>query len=189
MSKDSVTIWRSYPCKLKWAKVFEHNRDNALDKDGKELDNDAAQTVRDRGGMYSTVMCVTDATKAKMIADGIPETSLGFDQFHPCEEYAEEGYNWEYRAKNYVLSKSINPETGEPYINEAPVVADLNNIYEDEEGEKRATPWNVEEQGELGNGTEAVVTVTIWKQKAKRVVALRKIGVKKLEEYKELVKY
>ena len=179
------TIWKTYPCKLKYAKVFKENMETGFDEDGNPIDADWAQTIRDRGGKWSVVMCVDDATKGKMIKDGIPEVTLGYDQFKPDDEF--EGYPWGYNAKRYVLTNMKNKD-GSPVLNGPPALGNLKEIYEDERGKPHATLWTWED-GELGNGTDADVTLSIYKNGKKRIIGLIKIALKEVVPYegRELV--
>ena len=100
MAKD--TVYKIYEGKAKWARLFPHNMDKG------EGDNDAAETIRAVGGQYKMDFLVDDATKAKMIEDGIPETSLGYAQFKKDDETGL----WVYKAKRPHLSKYLK-EDGE----------------------------------------------------------------------------
>ena len=181
------TIWKTYPCKLKYAKVFNENMDTGLDDNGDPIDADWAQTIRDRGGKWSVDMCVTEVTKEKMIRDGIPEVTLGYDQFKPDDEF--EGYPWRYSVKRYVVT-GMKDETGEPVLNDPPALGNLKELYEGDDGKTHATLWTWED-GQLGNGTDANVTVSIYKNGKKRIIALQKIGLKEVVPYEggELVHF
>ena len=178
---ESNTTWKTYSCKLKYAKVFNDNMDTGLDKEGNPIEEDWAQTIRDRGGKWSVDMLVSDAVKARMINDGIPEVTLGWDQFHPDDDF--DGYPWRYSAKRYVVT-GFKDEKGKPVLNEPPTLGNLKETYEDEEGKIRASLWT-REDGLIGNGTDAKVTLSIYKNKNKRVITLQKIGLVNVVPYEE----
>ena len=107
---------------------------------------------------------------------------MGYQMFKPADDF--EGYPWAYRAKRYRLTSMVD-ENGDPVTNDAPAIGDLNRIYEDKEGRKCATLWTTED-GELGNGTTAKVTVSIYKgDEGQRVVTLQKVGVVEHVPYEE----
>lgn len=166
---EKKTEWKTYDAVLKWAKVLP----DQMEEGGPQ--NSATKTIKKREGMWSLEMHVTDATKQRMIRDGVPEEALGYNMFKPADDF--DGYPWAYRAKRYVLT-GMKDENGKPIKNGPPIIADLNNLYEDDEGRKHATVWNPEEQGELGNGTVAKVTLSIYKgDEDQRIVTLQKVGV------------
>jgi len=182
-----TTIWKTYPCKLKYAKVFNENMDTGLDEEGKPIEADWAETIRKRGGKYSTEMCITEATKDKMINDGIPEVVLGYDTFKADDDF--EGYPWRIGVKRYVLT-GMKDKDGEPVLNDPPSLGNLKELYEGEDGRTHASHWTWED-GQIGNGTDANVTLSIYKNGNKRIIALQKIGLVEVVPYEsdELVYY
>ncbi len=178
---ESNTTWKTYPCKLKYAKVFNENMETGLDREGNPIEADWAQTIRDRGGKWSVDMCVSDAVKSRMIADGIPPVILGWEQFHPDDEF--EGYPWRYSAKRYVVTP-FKDEDGKTKLNEPPALGNLKEIYEDDTGQRRATLWT-HDDGLIGNGTDAQVTLSIYTKGKKCVVTLQKVGLVDVVPYEE----
>lgn len=171
------TIWRTYPCVFKWAKVFDENMDKGGDA------NNAAKTVKKRGGQYSIEMVVSDAVKERMIKDGVPAEALGYQMFKPSDDF--EGFPWAYRARRYVIS-NMKDEKGKPVKLDPPIVANLNEIYEDDEGKRHATLWDFSKDGEIGNGSSGDVTISIYKgDEGQRVITLQKVGVKEHVPYEE----
>jgi hypothetical protein len=187
MAKGETT-WKTYPCKLKYAKVFNENMDTGLDDDGKPIEADWAETIRNRGGKWSTDMCITEATKDKMISDGIPEVTLGYAQFKADDEF--EGHPWRYNVKRYVITGMKDRKTGEPVLNDPPSLGNLKELYEGDDGRTHASHWKYED-GLIGNGSDANVTLSIYKNGNKRIIALQKIGLVEVVPYEdnELVFY
>lgn len=168
------TDWKVYDCKLQYARVFEHNMDMGGD------DNDAAQKVKATEGQFVTNMIVDEATKAQMIADGIPDVSMGYTMFKEIME--GEGDNerptgeYIYRVKRPNLSP-FKDDDGNPQYFGPPNIVDYNATVEAGEQVK----WDPEVL--LGNGTTAKVKLSIYKNGKKRIIRLESIGVLDLVEY------
>jgi len=157
------TKYRTYDCKINWAKVFEHNRDmGSEDYPLTEID-----------GQYSVEMEVDDETKAQMIADGIPEEALGYPMFKPSEDGG-----WLYRAKRpHIEPKMIDQDTGKPVVMGPPNVVDWNKTQEAGE----AVKWDSDVL--IGNGSEGKVKLRIWSNGKRRKITLMSVAVSKLVEY------
>jgi len=168
----ATTNFKEYECELEWAKVFSHNMDKGSD------DNDAARKVKEMGGMYSVDMIVTDEVKEKMIKDGVPDVSMGYQMFK------DEGEGkWRYKAKRYHLSNFTDEATGERVVLGPPNVVDLKETLERNE----AVKWD--EEVLIGNGTKAHVKLRIYKNGNKRIITLASVGVLDLVEYEGEVKW
>jgi len=108
-----TTTYKTYDCAIEYAQVFERNMDHGGD------DNDAAITIKSKGGMTKLIMIVDEELKDQMIKDGIPAVSLGHDQFKGPDEDG----NYRYQAKRYWLtafdeySGLIDEDTKEALIN------------------------------------------------------------------------
>ncbi len=166
MSKD--TTYKMYDAVAEWARLFPHNMDKG------EGDSDAAAVVRETGGQYKMDILVDDATKAKMIADGIPETSLGYQMFHLVPESGL----WRYKAKRPHLSKTLkDKETGEPVVFGPPNVVDYKKI------EAGIEPNKWDDQVLIGNGSKVKVKLSIYKNGKKRIIRLESVAVVDLVEY------
>jgi hypothetical protein len=174
------TKYKTYPCLFKWSKVFLEN----MDKGGDE--NKGAKEVKKRGGKFSTIMCVSDAIKARMIADGIHSEVLGNQMFKPSDDDPE--YPWEYEAKRYVNTK-MKDDDGNMIKLDPPVVANLKETYEDENGYTRANNWTYED-GLIGNLSKGYATLSIWTgEEDAQIVTLQKMGLEEVVEYNPLPMY
>lgn len=168
MTKDKDTKWNVYDGVARWARLFQHNMDKG---DG---DSDAAQKVRDEGGQYKMDFLVDDATKAKMIADGIPENSLGYSMF----KLDEESGLWVYKVKRPHLSKYLKDEnTGEPVVMGPPKVVDWNKVT------ANIAPATWDEEVLIGNGSKVKVKMFVYKSSKKRVIRLESVAVVELVPY------
>ncbi len=166
MSKD--TTYKMYEGVAEWARLFEHNMDKG------EGDSDAAATVREMGGQYKMDLLVDDATKAKMIADGIPENQLGYQMFKADPETGL----WRYKVKRPHLSKNLmDKETGKPVVFGPPNVVDWAKV------EKGIEPNKWDDQVLIGNGSKVKVKLSIYKNGKKRIIRLESVAVVDLVEY------
>ena len=108
-----TTTYKTYDCAIEYSQVFERNMDHGGD------DNDAAITIKSKGGMTKLIMIVDEELKDQMIKDGIPAVSLGHDQFKGPDEDG----NYRYQAKRYWLTAfdeytgTVDEETKESLIN------------------------------------------------------------------------
>jgi hypothetical protein len=161
------TTYKVYDASLDYAQVFERNMDKGND------DSDTGRTIASKGGQTKVTMVITEAVKDLMIADGIPEKSMGHDMFKGPDENG----NYRYAAKRPWNSPFTDEETGEIKPFGEPNVVDYNATVE--AGEQ--VPWDSEVN--IGNGTEAKVKLSIYKNGSKRIVRLESVGVTKLVEY------
>lgn len=122
----SKTTWKKYPATFMWAKVFESNRDM-----GPGDDSDVGKKITESQGQYTVDAIVDDATKAQMIADGIPETALGYPQFKQVEGID----GWVFRAKRPHVNVRFKEDDGSPKVMGPPVVIDYN---ESEESDRKS---------------------------------------------------
>ena len=111
------TTYKVYDALMEYAQLFERNMDKGDDK------TDAGRTVASKGGQTKVTMVITEKVKDQMIADGIPDKSMGYDMFKGPNEAGLYSYNakrpWlspfdEYTGvvtesqKNTLISKSVS---------------------------------------------------------------------------------
>lgn len=160
------TTYRVYDAELNYSQVFERNKDKGGD------DNDAARTIAAKGGQTKVTMVVTEGVKEQMVADGIPEKSLGHDMFKPNGDG-----RWVYIAKRPWNSPFKDEETGEMKPFGAPNVVEMKQ----EGDEITITPWD--EEVNIGNGSKGKVKMSIWSSGSKRIVRLESVAVTELVPY------
>ena len=171
---ESKTKYLTYPCKVMWAKVFEENRDMG------NPDNDMGKKIIAHEGQYVLDMHITEQTKRQMVADGIPEQSMGHDMFKPAFQFAD--HEWVYRPKRMHLAPDTwKDDKGKRVVLGAPDVGDLNRPYEDENGYKRAAKHSFAD-GEIGNGSDLMVKLTKYGDGQGATIRLHSIGIQNLVE-------
>jgi len=185
MTKE--TTYHRYRGIAKWVKVGYPTRDHGGIDMGDPNGSDPQVTNHERGGKHSVDLCVSDATKQKMIKDGIPEESLGYPQFKPDDEY--DGYPWRYQFKVYRNTGWTDDDGNEVFLD--PGVFNTKERYEDSDGNPRAKEWDWERLGEIGNGSEVQVDASVYKNGKRRVIKLLKMLVLEHKEYEveEFVMY
>lgn len=160
------TSYKVYDCALEYTQVFERNMDKGSD------DNDAARTVAAKGGQTKLTMVIGEDTKDQMIADGIPEKSMGYEMFKGPDEDG----NYRYVAKR-PWNSPFTDDDGEMVIFGEPNVVDY--VKTQEAGEQ--VPWDSEVN--IGNGSKAKVKLSIYKNGSKRIIRLESVGVIELVPY------
>lgn len=170
MTDGRKTNYHHVDATVRYAKVFYENRD--MGRPGTDVDYTATD------GQYQIEVLVDDTQKAEMIEQGIPEISMGYQQF---KKDSDSGL-WSYRLKRPHLSKNLKEDDGSRVVMGAPIVFDYNKAVEvmKEKGGKLAdhiTPWDMTNDGLIGNGSKAYVTYTVYKNGKKRIIDLQKIGI------------
>ena len=170
MTDGRKTDYHYVDAKVQYVKVFYDNRD--MGRPGTDVD------YTDVDGQYQIVVLVTDEQKAAMIEQGIPEISMGYPQF---KKDADSGL-WAYRLKRDQLSKNLKEKDGSPVKFGPPVVFDYNKAHAlmKEKGGKlndHIVPWDMNTDGLIGNGSQAYVTYTVYKNNKKRIIRLEKVGI------------
>jgi hypothetical protein len=169
MTDGRKTNYHHVDAQLRYAKVFYDNRD--MGRPGTEVD------YSDTDGQYQVEVLVTADQKAAMIEQGIPEISMGYNQFK------KEGDDlWAYRLKRPQKSKSLKENDGSAVVFGPPVVFDYNlalAAMKDKGGKlgDHIVPWDMHSDGLIGNGSKAYVTYTVYKNGKKRIIKLEKIGI------------
>lgn len=169
MTDGRKTNYHYVDAQLRYAKVFYDNRD--MGRPGTDVD------YTDIDGQYQVEVLVSQAQKDEMIAQGIPEISMGYPQFK------KEGEDlFAYRLKRPHKSKSLKEDDGTPVVFGPPIVFDYKKAEaaaKDKGGKlsDHITPWDMKTDGLIGNGSKAYVTYTVYKNGKKRIIKLEKIGI------------
>ena len=133
-------------CELEWTKLREEDRDMGP-RDGSDMANnfDAKQ------GVYVVNCVIDDATKNKMVADGIPNKGLQAQLF----KTSKEGKAFYKATRPHFNPKFKNQETGEQgVVTGAPAVLKM------VDGEYINWDWDAD--GLIGNGSKATVKFDVW---------------------------
>ena len=133
-------------CELEWTKLREDDRDMGP-RDGSDMANnfDAKQ------GIYVVNCVIDEATKNKMVADGIPNKGLQAQLF----KTSKEGKAFYKATRPHFNPKFRNQETGEQgVVTGAPAVLKM------VDGEY--INWDWEADGLIGNGSKATVKFDVW---------------------------
>ena len=133
-------------CELEWTKLREEDRDMGP-RDGSDMANnfDAKQ------GIYVVNCVIDEATKSKMVADGIPNKGLQAQLF----KTSKEGKAFYKATRPHFNPKFRNPDTGEQgVVTGAPAVLKM------VDGEY--INWDWEADGLIGNGSKATVKFDVW---------------------------
>jgi hypothetical protein len=133
-------------CELEWTKLREEDRDMGP-RDGSDMANnfDAKQ------GIYVVNCVIDEATKSKMVADGIPNKGLQAQLF----KTSKEGKAFYKATRPHFNPKFRNQETGEQgVVTGAPAVLKM------VDGEY--INWDWEADGLIGNGSKATVKFDVW---------------------------
>jgi hypothetical protein len=180
--KDSKTIWRTLECQIYYPQVFEQNRDNA------EMHSES-------DGVTKVTLRLSDEQIADLMSLGVPESALGYQTF---KDVTIDGENFRaYVAKRPWVSKYLIDETtGEKKVMGAPLVFDYNKAMASYEaagskgvlGKEHITPWDMDQDGLIGNGTKAKVKLSIYRGKNKAgkptcVVTLEAVAIMDLVVY------
>ena len=133
-------------CELEWTKLREEDRDMGP-RDGSDMANnfDAKQ------GIYVVNCVIDEATKSKMVADGIPNKGLQAQLF----KTSKEGKDFYKATRPHFNPKFRNQETGEQgVVTGAPAVLKM------VDGEYINWDWDAD--GLIGNGSKATVKFDVW---------------------------
>ena len=133
-------------CELEWTKLREEDRDMGP-RDGSDMANnfDAKQ------GIYVVNCVIDEATKSKMVADGIPNKGLQAQLF----KTSKEGKDFYKATRPHFNPKFRNQDTGEQgVVTGAPAVLKM------VDGEY--INWDWEADGLIGNGSKATVKFDVW---------------------------
>ena len=164
------TTWKTYEAELEYAQLFKRNMDHGSN------DNDAGRTVASKGGQTKVTLLVTEEVKDQMIADGIPEKSMGYDMF----KHDPEKDLYRYVAKRPWNSPFKDDDGnivvfGPPNVVDYPAsVAALEAAKESGE-EVTAVQWD--SNVNIGNGSTGKVKFSIYKNGNKRIVRLEGVAV------------
>ena len=145
-------------CELEWTKLREEDRDMGP-RDGSDMANnfDAKQ------GIYVVNCVIDEATKDKMVADGIPNKGLQAQLF----KTSKEGKDFYKATRPHFNPKFRNMETSEQGVTIGEP-AMFKQVGEDH------VPWDWEVDGLVGNGSKAIVKLDVWDGK---ITQLEKVSV------------
>ena len=165
------TSYHRIPAEFKYAKVFESNRDMGNVDSGGNVD------FRDIDGQYQLTAVIDEATKDQMIASGVPEVSLGYQQFKAVEDG-----KFEYRFKRPHKSKKLKNDDGSAKIMGPPELVDLPASEAKMEAEGGSKLWEHlvywPEDKFIGNGSSGFVKYQVYKGQAGRtIVTLESVGI------------
>ena len=138
---------------IRWARLFESNRDMGP-KDGSDV-GDKLELIQ---GQYSVDLMLTPEIKKQMIADGIPNKGLQSQLFKTNND-GEEFYK---AKRGHFNPKFVDQETGESGVVVGP--PELLKLVDPEGPHKRENmePWDIEEDGFIGNDSIATVKFDVW---------------------------
>jgi hypothetical protein len=160
------TTYKVYDALMEYAQVFKRNMDKGDDN------TDAGRTVASKGGQTKVTMVITEEVKDQMIADGIPDKSMGYDMFKGPDE---DGL-YRYTAKR-PWNSPFKDDAGDRVEFGEPNVVDYNATVE--AGEQ--VPWD--SAVDIGNGSAGKIKASIYKNGAKRIVRLESVGVTNFVEH------
>lgn len=136
-------------CELEWAnKLQEEYRDM-----GSNLmeGSDQRNNIEAKQGLYIVNCVIDEATKSKMIAEGIPNKGLQAQLFKTNKE----GKDFYKATRPHFNPKFINKETGEQGV-----VMGAPEVIKKVDGEY--VNWDWDQDGRLGDGTKATVKFDVW---------------------------
>tara|TARA_B110000858_G_scaffold153198_1_gene174578 strand:- start:155 stop:661 length:507 start_codon:yes stop_codon:yes gene_type:complete len=133
-------------CELEWTKLREEDRDMGP-RDG----SDMANNFDVKQGIYVVNCVIDDATKSKMVADGIPNKGLQAQLF----KTSKEGKSFYKATRPHVNPKFFDKETGEQGV-----VMGAPKVLKMVEGEY--VNWDWDTDGLIGNGSRATVKFDVW---------------------------
>lgn len=164
------TNYVTFKGKARYAKVFEGQQD--LGTNLPEGDQKAKfESVK---GYYTLDVEIDKETKKKMIADGIPGKGMAGQLFKEVTDKETGEDILIYRTRREVFNpKFVDKNTGETGVFRGPP-----SVVGIEGG--ATFPWNREEHGDIGNGSDIAVKVSVWNDSK---VTLEAIRVDNLVEY------
>ena len=145
-------------CEIEWAKLREEDRDM-----GPNDGSDMAINMQAKQGVYVANLMLTEETKQKMIADGVPNKSLQAQLFKTDKE----GRMYYKATRPHFNPKFKNLETGEQGVVVGPP-AMFKKVGENH------VPWDWETDGLIGNGSKVIVKLDVWEGK---ITQLEKVSV------------
>lgn len=145
-------------CEVEWAKLREEDRDM-----GPNDGSDMAINMQAKQGVYVANLILTEDTKNKMIADGVPNKGLQAQLFKTDKE----GRMYYKATRPHFNPKFRNQETGEQGVTiGAPAMfKKVGNSH---------VPWDWETDGLIGNGSEVIAKLHVWEGK---ITQLEKVSV------------
>ena len=159
--KESKTVWITLDTTLYYPQVFEQNRDKG-------------EVHSETDGVTKVTLALTDAQIDELKGLGVPESALGYQTF---KDFDIDGVQFRvYVAKRPWVSKYVIDEnTGELQVMGAPKVFDFNKAVEAWKADGGAgrimdehiTPWDMEKDGLIGNGSKAKVKLSIYRGRNK----------------------
>jgi hypothetical protein len=141
---------------VKFAKVFESDRDMAENLQ----DGDQKNKIVAEQGHYVLTVNITPETKAKMIADGVPDKGMVGQLFKQDDQG-----NLSYKCKRPHFNPRLNKGEGE--VMGAPVVMDAASDL-----------WD--ESVVIGKDSKLKIRLDVWDDK---IVTLQAVRVLELQEY------
>ena len=145
-------------CEVEWAKLREEDRDMGP-RDG----SDMAINMEAKQGIYVVNLMLTEDSKAKMIADGVPNKGLQAQLF----KTSKEGRMFYKATRPHFNPKFRNQETGEQGVTVGSPA-----LFKKVGGDY--TAWDWEEDGLIGNGSKAIVKLDVWDGK---ITTLEKVAI------------
>lgn len=144
---------------VEWAKIFPSNMDKGGD------DNNAAKSVKAKGGQYIMDFYPEDPDgfQQELVSNGVDMAPMGHKRIKVRD--GKEFYKLK-RVHNGPVDKKTNKPI--PELSGAPKVVD---------SDKR--PWDVDEQGEIGNGSKVGVVLEVYGSN----IRLAAVQVLELVEY------
>ena len=150
MSKTKIVAMKGY---VEYARVFESNMDDNMDFHGKTQ------------GQYNVNFYpASNEEMEKFFAAGAPMSTMGHDTIKVGNQ--ELGVDGKYLK---LKRPNVHP-SGIADFGGAPKVFDFRDG-------PSTTRWNVEENGELGNGSEVMVKVSIYGSGPRASIRLERIAV------------
>jgi hypothetical protein len=158
--KESKTVWITLDTTLYYAQVFEQNRDKG-------------EVHSETDGVTKVTLALTDEQINELKSLGVPESALGYQTF---KDFDIDGVQFRgYVAKRPWVSKYLKDDNGEPQVMGAPKVFDFNKAvaaWKEAGGtgrimDEHITPWDMEKDGLIGNGSKAKVKLSIYRGKNK----------------------
>ena len=147
MAEKKKTKYGVFEGTLYYARLFQDNMDNS----------EYHETTQ---GQYNTMFVPKDSDEVnRMIAMGFPETVLGHQMIKPID--AADGKMGMKLKRPNVHPSGIEDFGGAPSVTKG----------------KTNTPWDYIEDGGLGDGTKALVKISIYGEGSTASVRLEKIGV------------
>jgi hypothetical protein len=147
--------------KAQYAKVLEGQEDTGKNLvEGSDQHNKLLLTK----GQFVMNLLMTQEAKDKAIADGIPDSGLVGQLWKKTNGQIY----YKCTRKNF-NPKFVNKDTGEQGVLMGPPTVLL-----DVEGEN--IPWDFEEMGYIGDGSDVVVKMNVWEGKLSEMLAVKVIN-------------